>query len=123
MSVNRIMVVGRLTKDPEVRQSNSGTTYTRIGVAVDRFSGGEKQVDFLDFTILGKAAENVPTYTSKGTLCYIEGAVQSRRTEEGTRLSLVAYKVDALSKPASAPHSTVRGGATETQFLDEPPPW
>ena len=76
---NRIILMGRLTKDPELRTTQSGVTMCRFSIAVDRAysKGQEKQTDFFDITAWRQTAEFVSKYFSKGKCILIEGKLQN----------------------------------------------
>lgn len=76
---NRIILMGRLTKDPEIRTTQSGVTMCRFSIAVDRAysKGQEKQTDFFDITAWRQTAEFVSKYFSKGKCILIEGKIQN----------------------------------------------
>lgn len=76
---NRIILMGRLTKDPEMRTTQSGVTMCRFSIAVDRAysKGQEKQTDFFDITAWRQTAEFVSKYFSKGKCILIEGKLQN----------------------------------------------
>ena len=79
--LNRIIIMGRLTKDPELRRTASGTAVTSFSVAVDRdFKGqnGEKETDFIDVVAWRNTAEFVCQYFSKGRMAVVEGRLQMR---------------------------------------------
>lgn len=76
---NRIILMGRLTKDPELKTTQSGITLCRFSIAVDRAysKGQEKQTDFFDITAWRQTAEFVSKYFSKGKCILIEGKLQN----------------------------------------------
>lgn len=76
---NRIILMGRLTKDPELRTTQSGVTMCRFSIAVDRAysKGQEKQTDFIDITAWRQTAEFVSKYFSKGRVILVEGKLQN----------------------------------------------
>ena len=76
---NRIILMGRLTKDPELKTTQSGVTMCRFSIAVDRAysKGQEKQTDFFDITAWRQTAEFVSKYFSKGKCILIEGKIQN----------------------------------------------
>ena len=79
--LNRIIIMGRLTKDPELRRTANGTAVTSFSVAVDRdFKGqnGEKETDFIDVVAWRNTAEFVCQYFSKGRMAVVEGRLQMR---------------------------------------------
>ena len=79
--LNRIIVMGRMTRDPELRRTNSGNAVTSFTVAVDRdFKSqyGEKETDFIDVVAWRNTAEFVSKYFSKGRMAVVEGRLQIR---------------------------------------------
>ena len=77
--VNKIILMGRLVRDPELRQTQSGISVCRFTVAVDRYAkqGEEKQADFLDVTAWRQTADFVSRYFSKGRMIYVEGSIHN----------------------------------------------
>lgn len=83
--INNVTLVGRLTKDPNVRQTQSNVTVAQFTLAVDRnFTNaqGEREADFLNIVVFRKQAEQVGKYLAKGRLCGVEGRIQSRKYEK-----------------------------------------
>jgi single-strand DNA-binding protein len=79
--LNRIIVMGRLVRDPELRHTQAGKAVTSFTLAVDRdFKGqnGEREVDFIDIVAWGNTAEFVCSYFSKGRMAVAEGRLQFR---------------------------------------------
>ena len=79
--LNRIVLMGRLTRDPELRRTQSGTAVTSFTLAVDRdFKSqfGEKETDFIDIVAWRSTAEFVSKYFSKGRMAVVEGRLQIR---------------------------------------------
>lgn len=78
--LNHISIVGRLTRDPELRRTNAGTAVASFTIACDRdFSqNGEKEVDFIDIVAWKHTAEFVSKYFSKGKMAIISGRLQMR---------------------------------------------
>ena len=76
---NRLILMGRLTRDPELRTTQSGIAMCRFSVAVERAysRGEEKQTDFFDVTVWRQTAEFVSKYFSKGRMILIEGSIQN----------------------------------------------
>lgn len=78
--LNRVIIMGRLTADPELRQTNSGVSTCRFTVAVDRtFVGqnGERQADFITVVAWNKSAEFVSRYFAKGRMICVEGNLRT----------------------------------------------
>lgn len=80
--LNQIVIMGRLTRDPELRRTGSGTAVTSFTLAVDRdFSGkdsGEKETDFIDCVAWRQTGEFVSKYFSKGRMAVVTGRLQIR---------------------------------------------
>ena len=79
--LNKIILMGRLTRDPELRRTNSGTPVASFTIAVDRdfkSQGGEKETDFIDIVAWGNTAEFVSKYFTKGRMAVVEGRLQIR---------------------------------------------
>ena len=80
--MNRIIISGRLTRDPERRESGSGLIVTNFSVAVNRPFAKEKTVDYMDCVAFRKSAEFIAKWFSKGKPILIEGHLQSRDWED-----------------------------------------
>lgn len=81
MSLNHITVMGRLTKDPELRRTGSGVACANFTVAVDRDfknNNGEKETDFIDCVAWRQTGEFVSNYFSKGSMAVVSGRLQIR---------------------------------------------
>ena len=79
--LNQIILMGRLTRDPELRRTSSGTAVTSFSLAVDRdfkSQGGEKETDFIDIVAWRNTAEFVSKYFTKGRMAVVEGRLQIR---------------------------------------------
>ena len=79
--LNRIILMGRLTRDPELRRTQSGTAVTSFSLAVDRdfkSQSGNKETDFIDIVAWRSTAEFVSKYFTKGRMAVVEGRLQIR---------------------------------------------
>ena len=79
--LNKIIIMGRLTRDPELRRTQNGTAVTSFSLAVDRdfkSQSGEKETDFIDVVAWRGTAEFVSKYFSKGRMAVVEGRLQIR---------------------------------------------
>ena len=79
--LNKIFIMGRLTRDPELRRTQSGTPVTSFSLAVDRdfkSQSGEKETDFIDVVAWRSTAEFVAKYFTKGRMAVVEGRLQMR---------------------------------------------
>ncbi len=119
---NKVILIGNLTKNPEVRYTPSGTPVTSFGLAVNRrFRQGsdlKEEVCYVDIVVFGKQAENCGQYLSKGNGVIVDGRLQQRRweTEEGQKRSkheVVAQTVTFLPKRQD------QGGGGEPAVIDD----
>lgn len=78
-TLNKVIMMGRLTRDPEITSSTSGTTFARFSIAVDRKikAEGQPDADFFNCTSFGKQAEFIERYLKKGTKIVITGRLQN----------------------------------------------
>ena len=113
--MNIVGLVGRLTKDPDVRMNQSGKSVCRFTVAVDRLSQNGNQADFISCTAFGKIAENMGQYLGKGSKVGVSGSIKtgSYENQNGQKVyttDVWADRVDFLdSKPqngSAAPQSS-----------------
>ncbi|MDL2063365.1 MULTISPECIES: single-stranded DNA-binding protein [Lactiplantibacillus] len=100
--INRSVLVGRLTRDPELRYTNGGAAVATFTIAVNRQftnQNGEREADFISCVIWRKAAENLTNFTHKGSLIGIDGHIQTRNYEnqQGTRIYVTEVVVDNFS--------------------------
>lgn len=77
--MNRVALIGRLTKDPELRTTQSGTSVCSFNLAVNRRvqTSGQPDADFISCVAWGKSADNMTTYLHKGSLIGVEGRIQT----------------------------------------------
>ena len=102
--MNIVTLVGRLTRDPDVRVTQSGQTVTSFTLAVDRrfAKEGQQTADFIPIVVWGKPAEACGKYLAKGNRCGVEGRIQVRdyETKDGSKryvTEVVANEVEFLS--------------------------
>lgn len=78
--INRVVLVGRMTKDPDIRYTGNGTAVTNFTIALNRFGAqeGQQQADYINCVVWNKVAQSVADYCSKGSLVGIDGRLQSR---------------------------------------------
>ena len=99
--INRVVLVGRLTKDPELRYTPSGVPMARFTIAVNRtFSNqqGEREADFISCIAWRKQAENLANFMKKGSLIGVEGRIQtgSYEGQDGKRVYTTDVVADAV---------------------------
>ncbi|UXV56401.1 single-stranded DNA-binding protein [Staphylococcus aureus] len=99
--INRTVLVGRLTKDPELRSTPNGVNVGTFTLAVNRTftnAQGEREADFINVVVFKKQAENVERYLSKGSLAGVDGRLQTRSYEnkEGQRVFVTEVVADSV---------------------------
>ncbi len=111
VSVNRVMLAGNLTRDPEVRYTPSGRAVSALGLAVNRryrTSEGEdkEEVCFVDIDVWGRQAETCGEYLGKGSPVLVEGRLRLDQWEKdgqkNSKLKVVADRVQFLGAPRSS---------------------
>ena len=106
--MNKVILMGRLTRDPEVRYSNGGATVARFSLAVDRKfkrEGDEQTADFINCVAFGKTAEFIEKYFFKGTKMVLEGRIQTGNytNQEGQKV----YTTDVVVEQVEFAESKV----------------
>jgi len=132
-SFNKVILMGNLTKDPEIRYTPSGTPVANFSLAVNRrYKQGDElkdEVCFVDIVVFGKQAEHCGQYLSKGHGVIVDGRLQQRRweTEDGQKRSkheVVAQMINFLPKrqdqPGGGPQATKASPSLEPgeEFAD-----
>ncbi|ULO07578.1 single-stranded DNA-binding protein [Paenibacillus sp. 19GGS1-52] len=118
--LNRIILIGRLTRDPELRYTPAGVAVTQFTLAVDRnFTGqnGEREADFIPVVTWRQLAETCANYLRKGRLTAVEGRIQIRNYEnnEGKRVyvtEVIADNVRFLESSQNREGGNTSGGAS-----------
>ena len=97
--INRAVLTGRLTKEAELRTTQSGLSVATFTLAVNRHSKAKGDADFINCVIWRKAAENFCNFTSKGSLVGIDGRIQTRSYENksGQKVYVTEIVVDSFS--------------------------
>jgi single-strand DNA-binding protein len=129
-NLNRVLLIGNLTRDPEVRYTPKGTAVADIGIAVNRIYSGEdgerkEEVTFVDVTLWGRQAEVAQEYLKKGRQVFIEGRLQldtwddKQTGQKRSRLRVVAENMQMLGSRADSEAGPPTAGA---QRRTAPPP-
>ena len=123
--LNKIIVMGRLTRDPELKKTGSDKSVTKITLAVERDYGRdkEKETDFFDVVAWEKRAEFVAQYFTKGQLMCVEGRLQRRQWEDDNGQKRYAYEILAESvyfadSKKSAEKPAKPGGSGDNANID-----
>jgi single-strand DNA-binding protein len=122
-SLNHVVLIGRLVRDPELRQTASGTAVANFTLAVDRRpkADGAKEADFLRVVAWGKLGEHCANYLAKGRLVAVEGRLQAHtyQGQDGqshTAVEVVAENVQFLSPN---PKNEVEGPSPDAEIPDD----
>ena len=126
MYINKVMVYGNLTRDPELKSLPSGTQVCSFGIATNRVykdkdGNRQEQVDFHNVVVFGRQAETSAQYLKKGASAFIEGRLQTRSWDKDGvkqyRTEIVADRVQFGPRGGGEGAST---GATSTSSKDAP---
>lgn len=133
-SFNRVILVGNLTRDPEVRYTPGGTAVTEIGLAVNRYwfdkgtNERKEETTFIDVTLWGRQAEVAGEYLSKGRPVLIEGRLQTDSWDDKetgkrrTKLKVVGETLQLLgSREGGGGRGNAGGRSQPAPTYDEPP--
>ena len=118
-SLNKVILIGNLTRDPELRYTPSGTALCKFGLAVNRKSKEKEEVTFVDITAWGKTGETASQYLAKGRQVCIEGRLTYSQWEDDggkkrSKLEVTAEQVTFLGGKDG-------GGGRETDSEDDVP--
>lgn len=116
--INNVVLVGRLTKDPDLRYTSSGTAVATFTLAVNRnftSQNGNREADFINCVIWRKSAETLANYARKGTLLGVTGRIQTRSydNQQGQRVyvtEVVAENFQLLESRAASENRQQTGG-------------
>ncbi|MDC2866790.1 single-stranded DNA-binding protein [Bacillus sp. CGMCC 1.60114] len=119
--MNRVILVGRLTKDPDLRYTPNGVAVATFTLAVNRaFTNqqGEREADFINCVIWRKQAENVANYLKKGSLAGVDGRLQTRNYDgqDGKRV----YVTEVLAENVQFLEPRNSGGEQRGSFNQQP---
>lgn len=125
--MNKVVLIGNLTKDPELSQTNSGISFCRFTLAVPRRftnAAGERETDFLNIIVWRGQAENCHKYLRKGSKAGVVGAIQtgSYEHQDGTRryvTDIVAEEVEFLSTRQSTESAEKEEKVSELEPIDD----
>ena len=117
--MNVVCLMGRLTADPEVRQTPNGISVCSFSIAVDRFANGERKADFINCVAWRQTAEFISRYFGKGRMMAVEGSLQVRNyvdKNENKRQAVEvvvdqAYFADSKNAAPSSPAPSYQSAA------------
>lgn len=124
--LNRVILIGRLTRDPELQYTPTGVAVTKFNIACDRpfQTGGEKEADFIPIVVWRQQAETVANYARKGRLVAVEGRIQVRNYEnnEGRRIyvtEVIAENVRFLDSNKDGTQTVSRPDTERDPFAND----
>lgn len=125
--INKVILMGRLTRDPEMRHTNSGTPVTTFSIAIDNGYGENQRTDFVNCLAWNKTAEFVTKYFTKGKMIIVIGRITTRswETQDGKRAyatEVVANEVsfgETKSSPQTAAQPPMQDDDDDFTPLDE----
>ena len=117
MNLNKVLLVGRLTRDPEIRSLPSGQQVASFGLATDRYftdKSGQKQqqTDFHNIVMFGRLAEIASQFLAKGSLALIEGRIQTRSWQDASGNK--RYRTEIIAQSLQLGPRTAGGGKVMT---------
>ncbi len=121
--LNKAILMGRLTRDPELKYTNSNLPVVRFSIAVDRnYSGnnGERQTDFIDIVAWRKTAEFVSQWFAKGQMIVVVGSIQSRRWQDKNGNNRTSIEVVADEVQFGDSKKNREGGTQQRQNNYQP---
>ena len=123
--MNKVFLIGRLSRDPELRHTTSGMAVCQINVAISRRSGAgrDPETDFINVVVWDKQAENVSKYLSKGRQVAVEGRIQTRSYDnnEGKKTYVTEVVANNIEFLGSASDNNKQQVLTEENPFDAAP--
>ena len=124
--MNKVFLIGRLTRDPELRYTGNNTAVASFSIAVNRNftnQSGEREADFINIVVWRKQAENVKNYLTQGSQVAIDGRIQTRSYDDADGkkryvTEVVADNVEFLGSKASS-----QQGGNSSSSNEEPTPY
>lgn len=128
MSLNSIVIMGRMCNDPELKTTQNGVSVISFNVAVDRpyqKSGQEKETDFIPCTAWRNTAEFITKYFHKGSMICIQGSLTTRKYTDKSGQQRTAYEIQTEQAHFTGEKKTAENGAQAAQsapVVSVPPP-
>lgn len=126
--MNKAFLIGRLTRDPELRYSSSNAAIANFSIAIDRQytnGQGQRETDFINIVAFQKQAENIKKYVGKGSLVAVDGRIQTRNYEDkdGKRVYVTEVIVDSIdflqSRKDESKQETTKTENTKQKLSDD----
>ena len=127
--MNKAFLIGRLTRDPELRYSSSNAAIVNFSIAIDRQytnNQGQRETDFINIVAFQKQAENIKKYLTKGSLVAVDGRIQTRNYEDkdGKKVyvtEVVADRVQFLNSKSDSAAVNTTDNVSPADFQNEAP--
>jgi len=120
--MNSVNLIGRITRDPELRTSSNGKSFVAFTVAVSEYSGGNQYTQFIPCFAWEKNAENMVKYVKKGAQLGVTGSINVRQTKDGNEVrsivSINAQRVEFLGSASGASSSNSSVQTNQTSAND-----
>ncbi|ABB38342.1 single-strand binding protein [Oleidesulfovibrio alaskensis G20] len=126
MSLNKVMLIGRLGADPELKYSQSGTPVARMRIATsetytDREGNRQESTEWHTVVVFQRQAENCANYLSKGSMVYVEGSLQTRQWQDQQgqnryTTEIKGQRVQFLDRKGDGPGAPAQGGGERRSF-------
>ena len=130
-NLNKVMIIGNVTRDPEIKYTPQGKAVTDVSIAVNRsYKVGEEkreEVNYVDVTLWGRTAETAAEYCKKGRAVYIEGRLQLDSWEDKTsgqkrnKLRVVGEDYQLLDRRPGGAGSAGGSGGGDEEYSERPP--
>lgn len=114
ININNVVLVGRLTKDPEIRKTSSGISVMACTVAVNR-RGKKDEADFIQVVVWKQGAEYLNSYAHKGDLVSVEGSIRTRKYEDRNGKTVWVTEVNANNVSLMPKQSTDSSYSQDSQ--------
>ena len=126
--MNKVFLIGRLTKDPELRYTNNNIPAANFTIAINRpfeNQNGVREADFINITVWRKQAENIKKYVFKGSLVAVDGRIQTRNYEDkdGKKIYVTEVIADSVEflEPKQQREKSEKNNSEETTNVDKDP--
>ena len=133
MSINRVVISGNLTREPEIRRTQSGMAILGFGVAVNerrkntQTGEWDDYANFIDCTMFGTRAEKLSAYLSKGAKVAVEGKLRwsqwERDGQKRSKVEVIVEEIELMSKGGSNGNSRSNAEYVEASIYDDMPPF
>ena len=122
--MNKALLIGRLTRDPELRTTPTGRNVCQFSIAVSRNftnANGDREADFINCVVWDKQAENLVKYQKKGNQIAVDGRIQTRNYDDKDGKRVYVTEILATSISFLDSKGTNAGGSSSLNNLPEPP--